>query len=877
LELHNLLKRQIKRCFGALNSPKLEGLEQFTRLVNEAYLQFDSDRLMLERSLDQCSRDLLDADSVMRITFARIINSTSEGIFAFDRNLRYTVWNPGMERITSLTEKQISGKEVSAAAALFEGIGGEIFADTLAGKTTVCQERSYTIPETGRQGYFEGHLSPLHNEGGEIIGGLGILRDVTAQKRAQDLLRLQTEQMQVITDAMASFLQSGNWREPTEKVLRAAISQTGSEYGFIGVVVEGPALRILGHHGIVWDSVVNRDFYEAATAAYQKQGYLVFDNLDNLFGRVVTGGKAVLSNDPLTDSRSSHRMPPGHPPLRHFLGVPILKETEVIGVIGVGNRPGGYTLEEIKKIETLTRATCVLYDNYRRIEREAAIEAERKHTEAALQESEERFRQLAENINSVFFLTGSDGCSLIYISPACEEVWGRTLESLYKKSSSWMEGIHPDDRPRVEDLLEKNPKHFQTEYRIVRPDGSNRWIWTRSFPIFDQKGVVYRLAWIAEDISERKAAEEALQDSRETIRLLLDSTAEAIYGIDLYGNCTFCNPACIRMLGYRTAEDLLGQNMHALIHHSKADGSAYPVEECRIYQAFRSGEGTHVANEFLWRIDGSSFPAEYWSFPIRKNGVPIGAVVTFLDITEQKQISEALENEIKTLESFVYTVSHDLKAPVVSLHGIASVLKSKYSNDLNEKIQHYLDRILFNASYMEKLIMGLLELSRVGRKQHSGDRVDARVAIEEILKINREVLQANKVEVILQSPLPPFYLERTALIQLFQNLVTNAAKFMGDQPHPRIEIGGKSVQMGVEFFIKDNGIGIAPEYHEKIFDIFQRLQDVETEGTGVGLAIVRKIIKLHKGKVRVESQKGMGTTFFIWLPRTEPPPKASAE
>jgi|GEM_PF-2056940 len=229
-----------------------------------------------------------------------------------------------------------------------------------------------------------------------------------------------------------------------------------------------------------------------------------------------------------------------------------------------------------------------------------------------------------------------------------------------------------------------------------------------------------------------------------------------------------------------------------------------------------------------------------------------------------------LQEEVKTLESFVYTISHDLKAPVVSMHGMASLLKEKYGADLNDKVKHYVDRIIFNADFMEKLIVGLLELSRAGRKHGVGKRIEARRAIEEILQINKEFLEQKRVQVVIQDDFPRFQLEQTELTQLFQNLITNGAKFMGDRENPRIEIGGRAVDRGVEFFVRDNGIGIDPAYHEKIFDIFQRLQDVEAEGTGVGLAIVRKIVNLNKGRIRLESRLGAGTTVFVWLPETRP-------
>ena len=163
---------------------------------------------------------------------------------------------------------------------------------------------------------------------------------------------------------------------------------------------------------------------------------------------------------------------------------------------------------------------------------------------------------------------------------------------------------------------------------------------------------------------ERKKAEEALRDSEEQVRLLLDSTAEAIYGIDLEGNCTLANRACLRMLGYAGPEQLLGKNMHSLIHHSHADGSCYVLSDCRIYRAFKKEEECHVDDEVLWRADGTSFRAEYWSYPVRKGGKIVGAVVTFLDITERRQAEEErrkLVSLIETSDDFIAMASPDFK------------------------------------------------------------------------------------------------------------------------------------------------------------------------------------------------------------------------
>jgi PAS domain S-box-containing protein len=150
---------------------------------------------------------------------------------------------------------------------------------------------------------------------------------------------------------------------------------------------------------------------------------------------------------------------------------------------------------------------------------------------------------------------------------------------------------------------------------------------------------------LSADILVRRQAQKRLREQKERVDLLLNSAAEAIYGIDLQGKCTFINPAALRMLGYRGAEDLLGKNIHELIHHTRPDGTPYPPEECRVCTAYRREENLHVEDEVFWRAEGSSFPVEYWSYPIRKGGRTVGAVVTFLDISERKEAAVKVDRQ----------------------------------------------------------------------------------------------------------------------------------------------------------------------------------------------------------------------------------------
>jgi PAS domain S-box-containing protein len=181
-----------------------------------------------------------------------------------------------------------------------------------------------------------------------------------------------------------------------------------------------------------------------------------------------------------------------------------------------------------------------------------------------------------------------------------------------------------------------------------------------STPLRDTDGTFLGCIHVLRDISDRNRAEQALRNSEEQLRLLLNSTAEAIYGLDCEGNCTFCNPACLRLLGYRDPKDLLGRNMHQVMHHTHADGAPYLEETCQIYLAFREGKATHVVDEVLWRDDGTSFPSEYWSYPIHKDGKLVGSVVTFLDISERKRAETAHRESEEKYRDFVENATHGI-------------------------------------------------------------------------------------------------------------------------------------------------------------------------------------------------------------------------
>jgi len=274
----------------------------------------------------------------------------------------------------------------------------------------------------------------------------------------------------------------------------------------------------------------------------------------------------------------------------------------------------------------------------------ALIESsERRQAEDAIRQSEERYRELIENIPDVVWTTDQQG-NTIYISSNVEKIYGYTPQEIYEAGEAlWFDRIHPDDRERVKEgyaALLKLKKTFDVEYRIQRKDGKWIWLYDRAIATHERNGVMYA-SGIFTDITERKLAEKAFEQILYRNELILNSAGEGILGLDLNGNHTFVNPSAARMLGYKV-DELIGRSSHTIWHHSKAEGNLYPVEECPIHAAYKNGAVRHRTDEVFWRKDGGSFPAEYTSTPIVEDGRLAGTVVTFKDITERRRADEAL-------------------------------------------------------------------------------------------------------------------------------------------------------------------------------------------------------------------------------------------
>ncbi len=415
----------------------------------------------------------------------------------------------------------------------------------------------------------------------------------------------------------------------------------------------------------------------------------------------------------------------------------------------------------------------------------------------------------------------------------------------------------------------------------LRKDGSEFPAQATLSPIDTPQGPVMAIAF--RDITERKRAEQSLKDSEEQIHLLLDSAAEGIYGLDQDGKVTLCNRSCLELLGYQHPSDLLGKPIHVLCHHAHPDGTPYPIESCRARSVMDTGDGAHVDDEIYWRSDGTSFPAEYWSYPIRKEGKLVGCVVTFLDISLRRQaekdlrmLNQELELRVrqrtaeleaanKELEAFTYSVSHDLRAPLRHIDGFSKILMEEDSAGLTEDSKRHLARIREGTKQMGQLVDDLLNLARLGRKEVALQVTGLSSLVQEVMEeINREN-SARSIEWKIGT-LPFVDCDPGLIKQVFVNLLSNAAKYTRPRQHALIEVGTMSDNGQSVVFVRDNGVGFSMKYADKLFGVFQRLHRAEDfEGTGIGLATVQSILRKHGGRVWAEAELDKGATFYFTL------------
>jgi PAS domain S-box-containing protein len=439
----------------------------------------------------------------------------------------------------------------------------------------------------------------------------------------------------------------------------------------------------------------------------------------------------------------------------------------------------------------------------------------------------------------------------LFVNPAFCAMLGFSEEEL--RSKHCVQFSPPEDAEKDWTLFQQlragSINHYQLEKRYFRRDGSLVWgllsislLTSRSSPM---------VVAMVEDITAKRAAEEAVRDSEDKLRLLLDSTAEAIYGIDLENRCTFCNPACVRTLGYARIDQVLGKNMHDLLHHSRADGTLFPVEECRVHRVIQTGEGVHAEDEVVWRANGTSFPVECWSYPQRRGQQVVGAVVAFFDITERKLAEATLASVSRKLieaqEQERTRIGRDLHDDIGQrLSLLAIELQQLHENSvILPEVRSRMGELHKQISEIARDIQSLSHELHSAKLQYLGIATALRGFCKEFG--DQQKVEINFSSHDLPSPLSPDI--SLCLFRVLQEALHNSAKHSGVR-HFEVRFWGTSDE--IHLTIKDSGAG---------FD-----REAAKESRGLGLISMEERLKLVKGTLSIESQLRRGTTIRARIP-----------
>jgi two-component system CheB/CheR fusion protein len=454
-------------------------------------------------------------------------------------------------------------------------------------------------------------------------------------------------------------------------------------------------------------------------------------------------------------------------------------------------------------------------------------------------------------------------------------LYGYTPEEAIGRHASFL--YPPGRKEEIEAVLQQvrsGRPVDRLETQRVRKDGSLVDISVTFSPILNSSNTIVGISGISRDITQLVRARQEIGDREERIRLLLDSTAEAIYGIDLSGVCTFCNSSCARILGYESPAALIGKQMHPLIHHTRPDGTPNSPELSPIFDAMRRREGAHVENEVIWRADGTCFAAEYWSHPILRHNEVIGAVVTFLDVTERRRAEQELQEAARRREQFLAMLSHELRNPLAAILSATRVIDTaKWTDRASHEASQVVTR---QANHMSRLLDDLLDVARITRGHVTlrTEPIDLRDTAQGAIEALGPFLAEHDTQLAVEISDEPLPVNGDAarLQQIQANLLSNASKYSPSGSPVLFELR----RVGDEAMIRvtDHGRGIDPEMLPHIFDLFVQGQQTLARsegGLGIGLTLLKSLVELHNGRVEASSDgKNRGSVFTVWLPLATP-------
>ncbi|MHC1610785.1 MAG: PAS domain-containing sensor histidine kinase [Candidatus Methanospirareceae archaeon] len=480
-----------------------------------------------------------------------------------------------------------------------------------------------------------------------------------------------------------------------------------------------------------------------------------------------------------------------------------------------------------------------------------------------LKQMEEELQTILDSVPVGIFYMDS-GSRFVRVNEVLAKRYGMTPGDFKGKTSKELFPEQGDEYIESDrEVLESGEPQTGVTHKIKTPAGV-RWVRLDKVPLKDADGNVTGIIGFELDITEQKEAEKELQESEERYSSLIESTDDSVYLVDRDCRYLFVNAKHLSRLGF-TMDEIRGRTYGEL--HSPEEAAEFGE---KVEEVFKTGKP--VQQEHRSRRDGRYFLRTL--SPVKDSEGRVTAVtVVSKEITELKRAEEErarllkeLEAKNTELERFTYSVSHDLRSPLMTIRGFAAIMREDLEQGKTGDMESYLERIESAGAKMERLLNDTLELSRIGRVANPPEDVPFGEIVKGALEQTAEQIKSSGVEVAVAEDFPTVHVDRMRIEEVLVNLITNSIQYRGEEPYPKIEIGYRIDNGERVFFVKDNGIGIEESEHEKVFELFYRLDRSSGGGTGAGLAIVKRIIEVHGGRIWIESEKGKGCTVCFTLP-----------
>jgi PAS domain S-box-containing protein len=875
-----------------------------------AFVRDSSERKRAEEHRQEAERT--------RSHLAAIVESSNDAIIAKDLNGAVTSWNAGAQRIYGYTADEMLGQPIMRLVPPERVAEEEQILHKIKQDERVPHFETQRIGKDGRLIDVSIAVSPIKDAMGEVVGASKVVRDITERKRAEKAVRESEEQYRLLFDQMLSAF-----------ALHEIISDEAgipTDYRFITVNAAFEEMTGLQAKDII-GKTVRQVLPDIEPYWIERYGQVALTGVSTQFEDYSSdlkkyyevraycpkrGQFAVIFHDITQRRRAETEMqelakfPDENPnPVLRVAkdGVLLYANRASAGLLeswdcAVGRQvPAGWrklilaTLDsdlsgEVEvawgeRIFSLALAP-VVDGGYVNIY--GYDITERKWAEEKLRAEEERFRLAAESLSDVVYEW--DLGSNVQWFGNIDELLGYATGEFPRTLEAWLDILHAEDRERVWSAVQRQLRGeaaYDIEYRVRHRDGDWRHWLARGQVLRDTSGQPYRWIGAVTDITEQKRAEEDLRQSRERERFLADIVEKADQPFAVGypdGRLGVCNRAFCELTGY-SAQELRELDWDAVLTPPEWIES----EMKALAELDRTGRPVRYQKEYI-RKDGRRVPIELLVHAARDEAGRVQHYYAFVtDITERKraeeqirQLNAELEGRVvertaqleaanQELEAFAYSVSHDLRAPLRAIDGYTRILQEDYEPFLDAEGQRVCGVVRDEARRMGQLIDDLLDFSRLGRTQMQAAAIDMERLAAAVFDELTAPEDMERLEFHMGS-LPPALGDLTLIRQAWLNLLSNAVKFSSKREQAVVEVGGRQDGGENVYWVRDNGAGFDRQYADKLFGVFQRLHsEREFDGTGVGLAIVRRVIRRHGGRVWAESEVNQGATFYFTLPR----------